>query len=150
MRFGGTDRGHDTLSDARNNGFFAGPAHKTFDIGPHRDTGNSAHLYAVFGHRRHRRRFDNLRVDGYLHGLEHVPACKIYGRRTFEGKIYAGLVRRDQRIYHLLHIPLGQIMRLELRRIDIYPRLVRRNERFDDRVGRHLTQPHPDQITEQL
>ena len=72
------DRGDDPLADPGDDRLLAGTPDQPVDIRPHGYLGLRFNLDPVFGHRRHHRRLDYLRVDAHLHRLEH---CLLYTSR---------------------------------------------------------------------
>ena len=109
MRRGRADRRNDALADTRQHGLLAGAADQLLDVGAHRDAGLCDQLDAVLGHGGHGRRVDHLGVDRHLHGLEHVAARQVDGRRHLEVEHDIGLLGRHEGVHHVRHVAAGQI-----------------------------------------
>jgi hypothetical protein len=96
MGFRRSNGGDDPFADPGKDGFFAGPAHESFDIGANRHPGEGFELDAVFGHGRNQWGFNDFGVNAHLHGFQHIPAGKIDGRRTVEVEFDIGFICRNQ------------------------------------------------------
>jgi hypothetical protein len=74
----------------------------------------SQQLNPVFGHRRHFRSGDDLRIHAHLDRFEHVAPRQIDGGCLLEVERDTGLVGRDEGIHHPAHIAAGEKVALEV------------------------------------
>ena len=77
----------DALADTRQDCFLAGTADQLLDVGANRYASLGNELDTVFSHGGNRRRVDDLRVYGHLHGLEDVAPRQVDSRSHLEGKV---------------------------------------------------------------
>ena len=146
MRRGRADRRNDALADTRQHGLLAGAADQLLDVGAHRDAGLCDQLDAVLGHGGHGRRVDHLGVDRHLHGLEHVAARQVDGRRHLEIQHDVGLLGRNQRVHHVRDVAAREVVGLQLVGIEAQSGFRALDHRRNDGRGRDLAPTHQHQL----
>jgi len=132
--------------DAGDDGLLAGAADQLLDVGAHRDAGLCDQLDAVLGHGGHGRRVDHLGVDRHLHGLEHVAARQVDGRRHLEIQHDVGLLGRNQRVHHVRDVAAREVVGLQLVGIEAQSGFRALDHRRNDGRGRDLAPTHQHQL----
>lgn len=145
VRLRRADGRHDALADTRDDRLFARAADQPFDIRTHGHARLGAKLDAVLRNRGDDRRFDDLRVDAHLHGLQHVAARQIDGARFREVELDVRAARGNQRGNHAVEVAAREKMRFHFADLHIQPGLFRLNQRPDDLCRGHAADTHAHQ-----
>ena len=146
MRCGRADRRHDAFAHAGQHGLLAGAADQLLDVGAHRHAGFGDELNAVLGHSGYGGRVDDLGVHRHLHGLEHVAAREVDGRRHLEVEHDVGFLRRHEGVDHVRDVTAGEVVGLQLVGIEFQARFRALDHRRHDDRGRHLAPAHEDEL----
>ncbi len=123
---GRADGRDDAFAHPRDDRLLGGPADQLLDVRANRHPSANLQLHAVFGDGAQGGPLrplgvgavDHLRIDARLHGVEHVAAGQIDGRRAVEIQVDVGAVGGDDRLDDVRHAAAGQIMRFEPLRAD--------------------------------
>ena len=141
--FGRSDGRNDTFAYTGQDGVLACTSHQLVDVGAYGDTGFRYQLDTVFGYGGHGWRVDYLRIDGSLHGLEHVAAGQVYGRGLFKRQVDVGFRCRNQGMYHALHMSARHVVGFQIVAGDVLQTgLMGFDEAWHNDAGRHVTDAH--------
>ena len=122
-------------------------SHKLVDVGAYGDAGLCYQLDTVFGYGGYGWRVDYLRVDGSLHGLEHVAARQVYGRGLFKRQVDVGFRCRNQGMYHALHMSARHVVGFQIVAGDVLQAgLMGLDEARHDDTGRHVADAHQEEL----
>ena len=146
MRSGRTDRRNDTFADACQHGIFTGSTDQLFDIGPHSHTRLGNKLNPVLGNGCHGGSIDHFRINGHLNSLGHITTGQIDSGSHLEIECDIGFLRRNQRSYHIRHIPAREKVGFEIIGLQMQTGLRPGDQLIHDHRRRHLAETHQHQL----